>query len=91
LRTQPEATSQTLEEPKKKSFLPCNKKNFKIEVEAYRPQNFKCFFQIFNCQKRKKRIWRISKRQKKKQRIMESRDIERARERVEEKRGQWSE
>jgi len=55
----------------------------------------KCFFQIFNCQKRKKRTWGISKRQKKKQRIRESRDIERERERErereEEKRGEWSE
>jgi hypothetical protein len=39
----------------------------------------KCYFQIFNCQKRKKRIWGISKRQRKSQRIRESRDIERER------------
>jgi hypothetical protein len=48
--TQPEATSQTLEVPKKKSFLPCNKKNFKKKVEAYPKNNFflNCFFEKSN-------------------------------------------
>jgi hypothetical protein len=38
LRTQPETTPQTPEEPKKKSFLPYNKKNFKKKVEACPPK-----------------------------------------------------
>jgi hypothetical protein len=51
----------------------------KISKSSWIKKIQKCFFQIFNCQKRKKRIWGISKRQKKKQKIRESRDTERKR------------